>query len=895
MRACARLVVLFAFAVVGVGVSAGSALASPPETPTTEPASEETSEAAKLHGVLDPGSAGSAGTFQFLYRQSSSKCEGEGQGKATAPEAMSGTQSQSVEAEITGLLPGSPYTFCLQALNEEGEASTGAPVTFTTVTVAPSILGEPQEPSVVSSLETTNETESSADLDAKVIPGGQDTYRFEYGTTTSYSHVSEGSISPAGTPATPVAVSRLVTGLEGPNMTYHWRLVIKNTAGKAESVDHTFVYDTLAGESSCSELPEPERAHDEQVRNERGSIRLPDCRAYEMVTPIEKNGALIGRPFAGIQEPVISDEGTKLISSSLQCLEGSPSCIGQRGNEGATYEFARTPSGWATHPLVPADGALGGAETYTTWAADPNHGTSLFSAPAPTQGRQEDLWTRQAGGELVNVGPLEEEGRYTGLAPGDLQYLDEWLATADLSNVVYETIEGGSAWGFDPSVETGLYEYAETDEPQPNPFPLMVGVTGGYEKGKNRSLVSVCSTKLGTVSNTNAKWVGSLSQTGRTVFFKAEGRESEGCFNQSTSATAPEVNQLWARVDGEVGPEKAGPGLPEAHSVLISAATGAAGSGCTTVECLNSTEEPARFEAATSDGSSVVFASAQQLTDNASQGSENLYESVCAEPCGTPAQEPNAAARELFDVSEAQGGGAVSGGPRVLGLEALSADGSHVYFVAEGVLTPGEENHNHEQATENEPNLYVFERDPGHPKGHVAFIATLSPGGAELGDEALNWEPGNDDANVTPDGRFLVFTSHRALTVDDTRGDGPAQVYEYDAQTGTLTRVSAGVDGYNDDGLEGQLGAFLSGSSAGDATIVPAHSTINAKTVPARQDPTMSDDGSFVFFQSPVALAPGALNDVVDGHETRALVKNWRFMPRIFMSITLVVCICWRR
>ena len=149
---------------------------------------------------------------------------------------MSGTQSQSVEAEITGLLPGSPYTFCLQALNEEGEASTGAPVTFTTVTVAPSILGEPQEPSVVSSLETTNETESSADLDAKVIPGGQDTYRFEYGTTTSYNHAIEGSISPAGTPSTPVAISRLVTDLEGPNMTYHWRLVIKNTAGKAESV-----------------------------------------------------------------------------------------------------------------------------------------------------------------------------------------------------------------------------------------------------------------------------------------------------------------------------------------------------------------------------------------------------------------------------------------------------------------------------------------------------------------------------------------------------------------------------------------------------------------------------------------------------------------------------------
>jgi Tol biopolymer transport system component len=43
---------------------------------------------------------------------------------------------------------------------------------------------------------------------------------------------------------------------------------------------------------------------------------------------------------------------------------------------------------------------------------------------------------------------------------------------------------------------------------------------------------------------------------------------------------------------------------------------------------------------------------------------------------------------------------------------------------------------------------------------------------------------------VTPDGRFLVFTSNGALTPDDTRGNGAAQVYEYDAQVGTLTRVS---------------------------------------------------------------------------------------------------------
>jgi hypothetical protein len=639
-----------------------------------------------------------------------------------------------------------------------------------------------------------------------------------------------------------------------------------------------------AAEASCSALKENPsfRKQQEQIRQERNSTNLPDCRAYEMVTPAEKNGALIGHPTAGIQEPVISDEGTKLISSSIQCFAGGPSCIGARSNEGATYEFERTPSGWVTNPLVPTVGALDGAETYTTWAADPNLGTSVFSALAPTPGRQEDLWVREAEGKLVAVGPLEEEGRFAADEVPVQAYLDEWLATADLSNVVYETFKAigasGSVWGFDPSVKEALYEYANTLEPQPHRFPLMVGVEGGYENAENHSLVSVCATILGRSTNLLGKR-DALSQTGRTVFFRAEGRDQEECKNHSSSATAPEVNQLWARVDGEVGPERAGPGLPEAHSVLISAPTGTEGSGCTTPECdanassqknaaEGGTDRDARFEAATPDGSAVVFASAQQLTNNAGQDEgENLYESVCAEPCGTLADEPNAAGRDLFDVSEAQGGGKVPGGPRVLGLEALSADGSHVYFVAEGVLTAGEENHNHEHAEEGEPNLYVFERDPAHPQGHVAFIARFSPSSAPQGlSDASNWAMNGSGgvANVTPDGRFLVFTSHRALTADDTRGNGPAQVYDYDAQAGTLTRVSIGQDGYNDDGLEGQLGGQLGERLAGDATIVPAISTLQTNTVPTRSDPTMSDDGSFVFFQSPVALSPGALNDVAD-------------------------------
>ena len=383
-------------------------LTGPPQTPETQAASEESSTGATLHGVLDPNGPGNPGSFEFLYRQSPTLCQGEGQGQTSTEEAMTGTAGESVEAGISGLLPGVPYTFCLLARNEAGETSVGNAVTFTTTAIPPKIVGEPQELEKVSSLEATNQTASSADLNAQIIPGAAAKYHFEYdtrgyavGEAPHGTSTPEATVLPAGTSTTPVAVSQHVTGLSE-NTTYHWRLVIKNTAGKTESVDHTFVYDTTgAGSTGCP---------GEAARQARGSLNLPDCRAYEMVTPPEKNGALIGRPLIGL-EPAISTDGTRIISSSLQCFSGAQSCIGARLDEGSPFEFVRTPTGWVTHPLGPAPAAFQG-ETYATWGANANNGTLLLSALAPTAKLQEDMWRREAGGKLAKIGPLEEEGRY---------------------------------------------------------------------------------------------------------------------------------------------------------------------------------------------------------------------------------------------------------------------------------------------------------------------------------------------------------------------------------------------------------------------------------------------------------------------------------------------------
>jgi len=112
------------------------------------------------------------------------------------------------------------------------------------------------------------------------------------------------------------------------------------------------------------------------------------------------------------------------------------------------------------------------------------------------------------------------------------------------------------------------------------------------------------------------------------------------------------------------------------------------------------------------------------------------------------------------------------------------------------------------------------------------------------------------DAQTTPDGRFLVFTSGCHLTPGDT--SAARQVFLYDAQSGSVVRVSSGVEGYNNDGNvtgedpHGELDAHIVhqpvGASLGGRGGALARS--------------MSDDGSYVFFESPVGLVPQALSEV---------------------------------
>lgn len=552
--------------------------AIPPEAPITEPATEVTSSTATFNGTLNPTSPGEAGTYQFLYNQGPS-CEG---GSATPPQPSTVASPQPVSAKVSGLHPGAPYTVCLRAENRAEEFAVGAPQSLT---LTPSVEDE----------EATELTKSSATLNAKINPDGAAITEcsFQYGTTTGYGHAlpCEPASLASGTTPLPVAAH---LGLEDDNTEYHWRLIATSTAGTTTTPDQTFIYPVTTASESCANA---------QLRIENNSTALPDCRAYELVTPAQKNGGLIGAAFIGTIPPSIADDGSRMIAQSLECFGDPESCVSARQSEGEPYEFQRTPAGWVTQPLAPPVST----ETDSWWAFDASAGTAMFSVPSvPGTSATDDFYGRTATGEFLDLGPFAESvvGSHgeigTELEPEGL------LATSDLSHVVYETSE--SEWAFDPyGRRLSLYEYVGTR----NEAPLVVGVKGGYG---SHAPVSNCNIGLGVGAQrgTDHRY-NSLSEDGRIVYFSAEGR-SDGAFCKTQSAsTAPPAWEAYARVDGEI------PG--KARTAILSAPTPGS---CTEASCVKNTtvESEARdaaFEGASTDGSKAFFTDTQQLTDGASE------------------------------------------------------------------------------------------------------------------------------------------------------------------------------------------------------------------------------------------------------------------------------------
>ena len=252
-----------------------------------------TSSGAHLSGTVDPH--GDAGTAHFEYRR-----VGASDWISNPDQSVSGEGPQPVEEDLTGLLGNADYEVRLAA-NVSGLAEVSAPTSFHTLLIPPAV----ETGKATSIADTTAELNGTIDA-----IGDQTTFRFEYGPTTAYgSQAPAGAEGIAGNGIAPRAFSRPISGLQ-PLTTYHYRLVAKNSAGETAGADQTFT--TLAAGQ-------------------------PPARTYELVTPVDKNGAVIAQLLGFQSAPDGSALAMQLVSPPE---DAETNVLANR------YLTRRGPNGW---------------------------------------------------------------------------------------------------------------------------------------------------------------------------------------------------------------------------------------------------------------------------------------------------------------------------------------------------------------------------------------------------------------------------------------------------------------------------------------------------------------------------------------------------------------------
>ncbi|HEV3323508.1 MAG TPA: hypothetical protein VG147_15090 [Solirubrobacteraceae bacterium] len=642
---------------------------------------------------------------------------------------------------------------------------------------------------------------------------------------------------------------------------------------------------------------------------------LPDCRAYELVTPPYKEGGVV------LDEPgAIAVDGSRVIVGAGGAFAGADNYwfALDRNPDAIAYELDRSAGGWQPSALVPP------AEEYpysTLMAVSANDGATLWGAQRTGGIFHEDIYLRTGGGasEFHRVGPAtpsneKGEALLAGYALSPSEELGFAGGSQDLSRSFFEiesSKEGvrkvhnglNDLWTGDTTGPAGKslyeYDYSGTEDRE----PTLVGVRndgpldGHSHVNEGAELISDCGTELG--SGTSGSAYNAVSASGESVFFGA-----------LACAGGPPVNELYARIGGE-------------HTVALSEPVlpgGAAGACATGEPCHGAEAKEGVFEGADEDGSRVFFLSAQPLVNGAPAEGMKLYEERLE----------GASVAEVIDIANVGVDAGID--PEVQGVVRVSENGERVYFVAKGKLTGGDRVAGREPE-QGEPapgadNLYVWEPEPAHPGTHRrVFVATLlTPGeeaslraeetgeaegierqahntyaseeteivhefeAGEIGFEAARellldselraadfvehalgtrgpfgtvnednsvWEVADHrPAQTTTDGGFLVFLSSGKLTPGDS--SGVPQLFEFDAEDESLTRVSVGAEGPT----SGNVDTFQ------DSPHIPAPQ-LGGVDLPTAADTglAISEDGSRVFFTSAENLSPLAEEHATNVYE----------------------------
>jgi hypothetical protein len=744
-----------------------------------------------------------------------------------------------VQAALTGLTSGVTYRYRLVATSsgELGGTGESSILAFTA----------PHAPRV-DSTSAGNLSSTFADLRAGIDPLGAPTaYRFEYLTQAAFEAnggsfsgpeaatsvpVPDGGVGSGGeTGGAEAAVVQPIGGLS-PATAYRFRVVASNEIGVAEGevngggeeVAHTF-----------ATLPRPVPG-------------LPDGRAYELVTPVDKGTAddMFALPLEDSVEFQNKDVGFASESGGGFLLETRAAFGASPAGEFNAYVFSRGSAGWRTTTL--ASPSLG-VQNIPGTVFDPfdlsrvgvDDTSGSFASPA---GAQRLSLLGAPGGPYAK---LHADAPLTGLEQQHGERGEETKivgGSRDLGHVVLESLGHALAPGAEKQ-DAGthaLYETAGAGECGPETANCtLLNVNG------EGTLLNRCGAVLGLGGGIyGGATHNAVSADGSRVFFTApdpggfRSVSGPGCWN----GAAVNTPQLYLRTGGQtVEVSEPEPGAPEA------------------------TRHPALYVGASEDGSRVFFLSEAELTkDDAGIHDPELYEYDLHKPVG----------ERLTRVSRGESGSAAGG---VFTVPAVSADGSAVYFMANGLLasnqgadgTHASPGNCEGRGFEGTCNLYRYDTNTATTT-YLAMVEmndypniagtgwwhSLPAIGIEVAlYSGANWY-------TTPDGRFLLFASTRELTgystvaapgslcfIPRTQGEHNgrcAEVYRYDSASASLSCVSC-----NPSGAPPVNNALFARSAIEQPSAGPVRA--------------MSDDGSYVFFDTADALVPQDKNKTLDVYE----------------------------
>jgi DNA-binding beta-propeller fold protein YncE len=777
-----------------------------PPTATVEAATGLSASEVTLRGTVDPNETPpnkleTAWWFEYSTNQTE-------WARAPAGRLAAATSPVAVAQTVTGLEGGTVYYVRLRAEKEYAAGSvTSTTVLLTTAAAAPSISGES-----VSEVKAT-----SATFSAQVNPEHlATTYHFEYETTPYTTGAAHGTSIPVpgddiGAGLGEVPVSQHPQSLK-PDTTYHYRVVAANATATTDGPEQTFTTQTRGEE-----------------------IELLDGRAWEMVSPPDKNGARIKVMWVqgGGVEQAAAGGGAFTWSATAPL---GTEVEGNRSIEVSQIFSTRGTDGWSSRDLTPPSEAPSniavGAETpYPFFSSDLSLGVieptgETLLSPEATE---KTLYLREDAASsflplvtAANVPP----GTKFGIAEGDTKESAVGMefrgATPDLSHVVLSY----AGEGLTSHAPTGanLYEWAGGRLKLVNVLP----------DGK----VSSGSPALGNQHETG-DLRHAISSDGSRVIWSTEATSESHLYMRDT--TKGETN-------GETG-ETIQLDVPE-----------------------ESVKEPGKADAVLQTSSAnahrVFFTDTQKLTEDsgAAPGKADLY------MFETTNGEDEPLKGTLTDLTAAHDGESAG----VTGfLPGAGEDGSYVYLVAGGVLSEAA-NGEHEKAVSGSSSLYVLhDTEAGWTTTFIARLSTED-------ENDLEHRLAHLTARVSPDGRYLAFMSDRELTGYDNRdansGVPDEEVFLYDAEAGggagRLVCASCNPTGARPDGMEdhesGDTAPLVDEGEVWNgrwlAASIPGWTPVDNSGLAFYQSRYLSDNGR-LFFNSSDALVPQDVNGTEDVYE----------------------------